>query len=82
MQYKYPSRKAVELATDLTLDLTADMIVRGYTEITPEIVGGNGAIYYQYNLPGIGEGVNETAFISSGTTDYTIAELRDRKSVV
>ncbi|UTY25298.1 Ig-like domain-containing protein [Treponema denticola] len=74
MQYKYPSRKAVELATDLTLDLTADMTVRGYTEITPEIVGGNGAIYYQYNLPGIGEGVNKTAFISSGTTDYTIAE--------
>ena len=74
MQYKYPSRKAVELTTDLTLDVTADMTVRGYTEITPEIVGGNGAIYYQYNLPVIGNGVNTTPFISSGTTDYTIAE--------
>lgn len=74
MQYKYPSRKAEQLKTDLTLDVSADMTVRGYTEITPEIVGGNGAIYYQYNLPGIGEGVNKTAFISSGTTDYTIVE--------
>lgn len=74
MQYKYPSRKAVELATDLTLDLTADMTVRGYTEITPEIVGGNGAIYYQYNLPVIGNGVNKTAFIASGMDNYTIAE--------
>lgn len=75
MQYKYPSRKAVELKTDLTLDVSADMTVRGYTEITPEIVGGNGAIYYEYNLPGIGNGVNTASpLIASGTTDYTIAE--------
>ena len=74
MQYKYPSRKAEQLTTDLTLDVSTDMTVRGYTEITPEIVGGNGAIYYQYNLPVIGNGVNTTPFISSGTTDYTIAE--------
>ncbi|MGI0528875.1 Ig-like domain-containing protein [Treponema socranskii] len=73
-QYKYPGRKAVQLTTDLTLDVKADMTVRGYTEITPEIVGGNGAIYYQYDLSGIGTGVNTTAFIASGTTDYTIAE--------
>ncbi len=73
-QYKYQGRKAVQLTTDLTLDVKADMKIRGYTEITPEIVGGNGAIYYQYNLPGIGAGVNTTAFIASGTTDYTIAE--------
>ena len=75
MQYKYPSRKAVELVTDLSLDVTADMTVRGYTEITPEIVGGNGAIYYQYDLPVIGNGVNTASpLIASGTTDYTIAE--------
>ena len=75
MQYKYPSRKAEQLKTDLTLDVTADMTVRGYTEITPEIVGGNGAIYYEYNLPGIGNGVNTASpLIASGTTDYTIAE--------
>ncbi|MGI5105761.1 hypothetical protein H0R94_01800 [Treponema socranskii] len=73
-QYKYPGRKAVQLTTDLTLDVKADMTVRGYTEITPEIVGGNGEIYYQYDLSGIGTGVNTTAFIASGTTDYTIAE--------
>ncbi|MBC6719865.1 Ig-like domain-containing protein [Treponema sp. Marseille-Q4130] len=73
-QYKYPGRKAVQLTTDLTLDVKADMTVRGYTEITPEIVGGNGAIYYQYDLPGIGAGVNTTAFIASGTDNYTIAE--------
>ena len=73
-QYKYPGRKAVQLTTDLALDVKADMTVRGYTEITPEIVGGNGAIYYQYDLSGIGTGVNTTAFIASGTTDYTIAE--------
>ena len=73
-QCKYPGRKAVQLTTDLTLDVKADMKIRGYTEITPEIVGGNGTIYYQYNLPGIGAGVNTTAFIASGTTDYTIAE--------
>ena len=75
MQYKYPSRKAEQLKTDLTLDVTADMKIRGYTEITPEIVGGNGAIYYEYNLPGIGNGVNTASpLIASGTTDYTIAE--------
>ena len=73
-QYKYPSRKAVQLKTDLTLDVKSDMTVRSYTEITPEIVGGNNEIYYQYDLPGIGAGVNTTAFIASGTTDYTIAE--------
>ena len=73
-QYKYPGRKAVQLTTDLMLDVKADMKIRGYTEITPEIVGGNGAIYYQYNLPGIGQGVNTAPLIASGTTDYTIAE--------
>ena len=73
-QKKDPNLKAEKLKTELALDIEDKMTVRGYTEITPEIVGGNGAIYYQYNLPGIGEGVNKTAFISSGTTDYTIAE--------
>ncbi|MGP1594752.1 MAG: hypothetical protein ACTTH8_05865 [Treponema sp.] len=81
-QYKYPSRKAEQLnpkqpngePTPVTLDVKDEMTVRGYTEITPEIVGGNGKVYYEYNLPGIGNGVNTAEFITSGTEDYTIAE--------
>ena len=56
---------------DAPLSLEDKMTVRGYTEITPEIVGGNGAIYYQYDLPVIGNGVNTTPFIASGTDNYT-----------
>jgi len=74
-QKKDPNLKAEKLKTELTLDIEDKMTVRGYTEITPEIVGGNGAIYYQYDLPVIGNGVNTASpLIASGTTDYTIAE--------
>lgn len=73
-QKKDPNLKAEKLKTELTLDIEDKMTVRGYTEITPEIVGGNGAIYYQYDLPVIGNGVNTTPFIASGTDNYTIAE--------
>ena len=74
-QKKDPNLKAEKLKTELTLDIEDKMTVRGYTEITPEIVGGNGAIYYEYDLPVIGNGVNTASpLIASGTTDYTIAE--------
>ena len=48
--------------------------LRGRTLIQPEIVGGNGALYYSYSVTN-GDtsltGKNETAFIEEGSTDYT-----------
>lgn len=53
--------------------------LRGNTVIQPEIVGGNGAIYYSYkvtNGKNIKSGNNNTAFIETGSLDYT-AVTRD-----
>ena len=53
--------------------------LRGKTVIQPEIVGGNGAIYYSYkvtNGKNIKSGNNNTAFIETGSLDYT-AVTRD-----
>ncbi|MBR1638660.1 MAG: hypothetical protein IJ688_04665 [Treponema sp.] len=53
------------------------MKVRGRTQITPEIVGGNGAVYYSYNIEGSKNtlsGKNTNPIIAEGTTDYTINE--------
>ncbi|EID84905.1 hypothetical protein MSI_16010 [Treponema sp. JC4] len=51
--------------------------IRGYTTITPEIVGGNGEIYYAYNVTGTNtlSGQNSTAIVTEGSTDYTINDV-------
>ena len=55
-------------------------VLRGYTKIQPEIVGGNDGIYYSYKIGDGGtnpDGVNKednngkTPCISTGSTDYT-----------
>ena len=48
-------------------------VLRGKTEIVPEIVGGNGAIYYEYDVGGT-KGKNTEAFISEGSIDYTAVQ--------
>uniref|UniRef100_UPI0025E28E92 hypothetical protein n=1 Tax=Treponema sp. TaxID=166 RepID=UPI0025E28E92 len=51
------------------------MKVRGYTTLTPEIVGGNGALYYSYSVTNGSNsisGQNATAIVDSAATDYTI----------
>ena len=45
-------------------------VLRGKTEIIPEIVGGNGAIRYEYDVGGV-KGKNLTALITEGSIDYT-----------
>ena len=45
-------------------------VLRGKTEIIPEIVGGNGAIRYEYDVGGV-KGKNLTALITKGSIDYT-----------
>ncbi len=48
--------------------------LRGYTLIQPEIVGGNGALYYSYSVTNgstVTSGNNSTAFIEEGSEDYT-----------
>ena len=45
-------------------------VLRGKTEIQPEIVGGNGAIRYEYDVGGV-KGKNLTALITEGSIDYT-----------
>jgi len=56
------------------------LIMKGKTEIHPEIVGGTGAVIYSYvdskktGATGL-EGSNATAIINEGTDDYTINNL-------
>jgi len=53
------------------------MTVRSLTQITPEIVGGNGAVYYSCSVTNgtkTIEGQNSTPVISEGTIDYSINE--------
>ncbi|MBE6354541.1 hypothetical protein [Treponema sp.] len=53
------------------------MKVRGYTKLMPEIVGGNGAVYYSYSVTNGSKtlsGQNNTPVIASGSTDYTVNE--------
>jgi large repetitive protein len=66
--------KITALPTDLTLGTNTSplMTLKGYSEIIPEIVGGNGAIYYQYSC-GLLSGKNSTtALVTDGSTDYTV----------
>ncbi len=53
--------------------------LRGKTEIWPEIVGGNGGIFYSYNITNntkspqiVKTGENPNAFIANGSIDYTV----------
>ena len=46
-------------------------VLKGRTEIIPEIVGGNDAIYYSYDIGGTVKGINTTALIEKGSIDYT-----------
>ena len=46
-------------------------VLKGRTEIIPEIVGGNGEIYYSYDIGGTVKGINTTALIDKGSIDYT-----------
>ncbi|MCR4733570.1 MAG: hypothetical protein K5829_01000, partial [Treponema sp.] len=66
------------LQTSLTAGTTSApvMKIRDVTKITPEIVGGNGKIYYKYEAT---NGANSltgsnytTELITAGSTDYTI----------
>lgn len=53
------------------------MKVRGYTSLMPEIVGGNGALYYSYSIVNGSkklEGKNQNAIVASASTDFTINE--------
>ena len=49
-------------------------VLRGKTEIYPEIVGGNGALYYGYKVGDATTYTNNTTspFITNGSTDYTV----------
>lgn len=49
-------------------------VLRGKTEIYPEIVGGNGALYYGYKVGDTTTYTNNTTspFITNGSTDYTV----------
>jgi hypothetical protein len=66
---------SIELGSSTTPLLTA----KGYTEIKPEIVGGNGKIYYSYRYPGgtntTVSGSNKKKSLGSGTTDYSLDTL-------
>ena len=48
-------------------------VLRGKTVITPEIVGGNGEIYYSYKINNDNnkKGQNATQIIDNGSLDYT-----------
>ena len=46
-------------------------VLKGKTEIIPEIVGGNGAIYYSYDIGGGVKGINTNPLIDKGSIDYT-----------
>jgi len=51
-------------------------VLRGMTKILPEIVGGNNAIYYEYNLQNAtktisGGSTTNNLLLTAGTTDYT-----------
>ena len=47
-------------------------VLKGRTQIVPEIVGGNGKIYYSYDIGGTMSGVNTTTpLIAEGSIDYT-----------
>lgn len=47
-------------------------VLKGRTQIVPEIVGGNGAIHYSYDIGGTMSGVNTTTpLIAEGSIDYT-----------
>ncbi|MBP3743753.1 MAG: hypothetical protein J6J00_12285 [Treponema sp.] len=64
------------LPTSVTYGESGEPIaaLRGYTLIQPEIVGGNGALYYSYkvtNGSNVSSGSNATAFIEEGSEDYT-----------
>ena len=51
--------------------------LKGYTEIVPEIVGGNGAIYYAYDVDGTVTGRNiTTPLVTEGTIDYTLNTVK------
>ena len=52
---------------------TSGLVVKGKTIVKPEILGGNGSLYYDYNISDkdntkLMDGYNETAFIT-GTAD-------------
>ncbi len=49
-------------------------VLRGKTKIYPEIVGGNGALYYGYKVGNATTYTNNTTspFITNGSTDYTV----------
>jgi hypothetical protein len=65
-----------DLGTSIELgdDTNALLTTKGYTEINPEIVGGNGDIYYSYSYSNgdsaVISGDNSTS-LGSGTSDYT-----------
>ena len=47
-------------------------VLKGRTQIVPEIVGGNGEIHYSYDIGGTMSGVNRTTpLIAEGSIDYT-----------
>lgn len=66
--------KIIALPADLTLgkSTSALMTLKGYSEIIPEIVGGNGAIYYQYSCGALSGKNSTTPLVTDGSTDYTI----------
>jgi large repetitive protein len=66
--------KIIALPADLTLGKSTSplMTLKGYSEIIPEIVGGNGAIYYQYSCGALSGKNSTTPLITDGSTDYTI----------
>lgn len=74
-------KRKVPLNTSIEKGTSSEPIaeIRGYTVIVPEIVGGNGSIYYDYKAAGthVLSGQNSTPIISSGTTDYTVAQSAD-----
>ena len=57
---------------DVGTAATPVLTAKGLTQIKPEIVGGNGALYYSYSDGSSLTGSNSTALVTAGTTDYTL----------
>jgi len=66
--------KITALPVDLTLGTSSSplLTLKGYSEIIPEIVGGNGAIYYQYSCGSLSGKNSTTALVADGSTNYTV----------
>ena len=70
---KYTKKDLLDLGTFSQGDAThPKAVLKGRTQIIPEVVGGNGAIHYSYDIGGSMSGVNTTTpLIATGSIDYT-----------